>query len=173
MSLVTKLLAATAMVAALGAPAMALDVNAGAGVGITLHDNNGHNGGPDTSGLDLSLDGNAAVADSSKGNADVSADAAANVDVAADADERAARFLGRSVISADGQVIGTVSQSRATADGGAEVVVALADGIQSEARQFSLDLAAEVSADADLKLGWTQAELLTNLDAQAKADANG
>lgn len=168
MTVISKLLATSAIVVALGAPAMALDVNTTAdlGAGITLHDNNRHNGGPDSSGIDLSLRNDTATAD-------LNANVTGNAQVAASAEERASRFLGKSVISSEGVVIGTVSQARANADGGTEVVVALADGIRTEARQFTLDLAANVSADSDLKLGWTQAELVSELNAQARASASG
>jgi hypothetical protein len=159
MTITSRLLAATALIVALGTPALALDLNASneIGVGINLHDNNSHNGGTDTSGIDQSLSNGTAV----EGNADV----------AVNAEERAGKFIGKSVISADGQVIGTISQAQATAEGSTEVVVSLAEAIEAETRLFRLDLAAEVSADSDLRLAWTEAQLMTAL--QAQAESNG
>jgi len=155
MTIFSKFVTTTATLLALGAPAMAVDLqtSAGLGAGITLH----HNQSKIDSGT-ATFDVGAAV---TRGTSDFGTPVDPGFD--------ASRFIGDMVIARDGRNIGTISKAYINADGSTAIVVELAEEIPTQARQFTLDVAAAVTPDGDLVLGWTQPELIANLDARFAA----
>ncbi len=56
-----------------------------------------------------------------------------------------------------------------TEEGKLRLIVALDEKVVSEIRSFSVDLDADAKLDGDVKLGWTEAELMTALAADVAA----
>lgn len=156
-----KLLSATALVTALALPAMAetsavtTGTTADSSTGISLDDTV-------NAALDGSL-GAAVTADSTMPA--VTADAAA-------IEEAATTITGKSVMSADDKVIGSVETAEADANGNLMLVIDVADEVKTEVGKFSIVVSADVATKGDLKLKWTEAELASSLDAKAAA-SNG
>ena len=78
--------------------------------------------------------------------------------------------MGSVVLFADGTVAGTVDDVVVTADGSQQVIVQIADDVNTEADRFALTVDASASASSEITLGQTRAEFLTLMQAQMSTE---
>ena len=166
MTRVTKFLATSSILALLAAPALAQGLLGGVDLNSTLKIESSEGLSADGK-VGATADGEVTTEGATNLNADADAEAKAMADVRGE-------LIGRGVFTNDGVQIGRVTavKAAADADGKMRVIIGIEDAIQSEVRLFSMMVDADVMIDGDLKLGWSQAELMAALSAQAAAEAS-
>lgn len=82
-------------------------------------------------------------------------------------------FIGNTVMSSDGQMLGTVTSAATKDDGTTAILVDLDQEIGAEADNAQILLAATETADGQVDLIWTKAEILGALINPAENDNNG
>lgn len=84
-------------------------------------------------------------------------------------------FVGNEVRTKDQIVIGQVETVYEGSDGGPVAVVTLNSdfGAKSSVKSFTVPLAADMTADGSLTLGWTEAELITAISSNIDATGEG
>jgi hypothetical protein len=84
-------------------------------------------------------------------------------------------FVGNEVRTKDQIVIGQVDTIYEGSDGGPVAVVTLNSdfGAKSSVKSFTVPLAADMTADGSLTLGWTEAELITAISSNIDATGAG
>ncbi|MEO8241034.1 MAG: hypothetical protein ABI832_01920 [bacterium] len=188
MTRANKLLTATSLLALLAVPAFADTMIGGdAGLDATLHATLG-NGANVNAGASASTDAtvnsdgssvatngasDTAVTATTDVNGDGKIDAMDNAGAMASVDPNAdahAVLIGHSVWSKDGKLVGKVENVGMTNDGKLRLTVAVDAALQSDIRRFSVDVDSTAKLDGDLKLGWSEADLMTTLDADAKTN---
>ncbi len=84
-------------------------------------------------------------------------------------------FVGNAVTSSDGTAIGTVQKSAVTAEGLTILLVQVGQEAGTKAEFFTVTLAPTETADGQVELPWTKADMVGALDAQiaSKAGSGG
>ncbi len=84
-------------------------------------------------------------------------------------------FVGNEVRTKDQIVIGQVDGVFEGADGALMVLVTINAEVSSKSsvKTFTVPLSSDMVADGSLTLGWTEAELFTNLSSQLDQSTNG
>lgn len=178
-------------------PASALTLGSDAGVSVGVGANIGSTGvsvgtkAGTSAGGSTSAEGGAAVVAEGEGTSPmgtaegagklgivVAATAAANGDADLNGDGGAqiltqSAFMGNSVITADGKTVGTIDKVWLDGSGKSHLQVKLNDSLDRDYSHFSVMMNGEANADGSVKLGWTEAELMSTLDAQVAAQGNG
>ena len=93
------------------------------------------------------------------------------VGLAAAAAASASAFLNATVTTAEGEIVGVVSDVTAAADGTAVLVVSLADDFIASVDSFSLSASGHAAVDGEVHLGATEAELRAAIEASSTARA--
>jgi hypothetical protein len=91
--------------------------------------------------------------------------------LAANAAASATAFLNATVTTAEGEVVGVVSDVEAAADGTAVLVVDLADEFIATVDSFSLSASGHAAVDGEVHLGATGAQLRAAIEASLGAQA--
>lgn len=183
---VKSLLASSAIVGLLAAPAMALSLDTSADLSVDST--------VSATGIDAGVGASTKVATSveTNGSKKVGAGVEGSAAVGATSETGMAKgvtnaiekqstfaaaadsaFMGNIVLSSDGEEIGTVNSVMVDADGNVKILVDIDSALETKAKRFSLNIGSTSEADGEIKLGWTKAELMTSFDAQVSAAANG
>lgn len=81
-------------------------------------------------------------------------------------------FLNNPVVSADGQMLGTVTSAASKDDGTTAILIDLDQAIGADADNAQILLAAGEVSDGQIELIWSKAEILGSLQAQSAAESN-
>jgi hypothetical protein len=151
----------TAVAALMALPVSALSLDTGAKISVTANDSGVSAGASAETTAGTGGTGEAAVATGTEAVAEAQTEAEATSD-----------FIGDIVVSSEGQTVGMVDSVKTDAEGQMQLVVTLDGAIESSVSQFAVAIDASAESDGEVKLGWTTAELVATLEAQASASGS-